>query len=91
MAYAGTTSTSPNPPQAVTQPIAGPRQWVYISTHTSTEVTVANFVTDGLELGMKVGDPVLVIGSTTYIITSHAVSVVGSTTTTLSTGSAHSS
>lgn len=86
MAYAGTTSTSPNPPILQAQQIAGPRTWVYKSTHISSDISAANFFTDGLELGMKVGDQLLHYTSTGGIITSHSVLVVGATTTDISVG-----
>ena len=87
MAYAGSTSTSPNPPVRMSQPITGSAMWVYKSTHISSDIQAANFFTDGQALGMTVGDSLLHVGSTTYVITSHAVTVVGSTTTTISVGS----
>lgn len=101
MAYAGTTSTSPNPPVLVTQGIAfsssnvtgtagiqrgQPRQWIYVSTHISSDIEAVNFFTDGLDLGMQLGDQVVHVGSTTYIMTSHTVVAVGSTTTDLGVG-----
>lgn len=93
MAYAGTTSTSPNPPRLVGQAMAesAGRSWVYVSTHTAATVEAANFFTDGDELGLKVGDTMLVVGSTTYTVTAHAVIAVGATTTNLSTGISYSS
>lgn len=91
MAYQGTTSTSPNPPVLAPQPIAGVRSWLYQSTHTSAEAQATGFITDGQSLGMTLGDNVLVFGSTTYSIHSHAVNAVSSTGVSLSTGSAHSS
>ena len=86
MAYAGTTSTSPNVPVMQVQAIAAFRQWVYTSTHISSDIAVANFFTDGLELGLKVGDQLMHVTSTGGIITSHSVLVVGSTTTDISVG-----
>ncbi len=101
MAYQGTTSTSPNVPQLVTQGVAfsssnvtgtagiqrgGPRVWVYTSTHISSDIEAANFFTDGQKLGMKVGDQLVHTGSTTFVITSHTVVAVGSTTTDLGVG-----
>lgn len=91
MAYAPANSTSPNPPTMMAQSIAAPRQWIYRSTHTAAEAIVAGFITDGLNLGMKVGDPVLIIGSTTFIVTSAAVILTSTTGISLSTGSLYSS
>jgi hypothetical protein len=86
MAYLGTTSTAPSVPRCVTQGITGLRTWHYTSTHISSDVSEANFFTDGLALGMKVGDQLMHFTSTGGIITSHTVLVVGSTTTDVSVG-----
>ena len=98
MAYMSSTSTSPNVPQLVTQGIAhaiststgvnrgGLRQWVYVSTHISSDIEAVNFFTDGKDLGMKLGDQLVHVGSTTYVMTSHTVVAVGSTTTDLGVG-----
>ncbi len=45
-----------------------------------------NFFTDAVELGIKVGDSLLNFDSTAYILHAHSFSVVGATTTDLSTG-----
>jgi hypothetical protein len=61
MAYQASTATTPNVPHLMgSQPIAGPRQWAYVSTHTRAECTAANFFTDALDLGIKVGDSMYV-------------------------------
>lgn len=86
MAYAGTTSTSPNVPVMQVQAIASFRQWIYKSTHISSDIAVANFFTDGLALGFKVGDQLMHVTSTGGIITSHSILVVGSTTTDIGVG-----
>ena len=86
MAYAGTTSTSPNPPVLQSQSITGQRVWHYTSTHISSDISAANFFTDGQELGFKVGDQLIHHTSTGGIITSHSVLVVGATTTDISVG-----
>lgn len=86
MAYAGTTSTSPNPPRLVGQGITGYRSWIYVSTHISSDITAVNFFTDGKNLGMKVADGLIHVTSTGGIITSHSVLAVGATTTDLSVG-----
>lgn len=96
MAYQGSTaaSTLANPPVMVTQGIAYassgprtfPRTWIYTSTHISSDIEEANFFTDGLELGMKVGDQLVHTESTAYVMTSHSVVAVGSTTTDLGVG-----
>ena len=86
MAYAGTTSTSPNLPILQAQAIASHRSWVYVSTHISSDISAVNFFTDGKKLGFKVGDQLMHQTSTGGIITSHSVLVVGSTTTDISVG-----
>lgn len=72
--YLGTTAASSvsNPPIEMynslggqtNRPGAGSAMWYYNSTNTSTEVTTANFFTDGQALGMKVGDIVQVVYTT---------------------------
>ena len=92
MAYLGTTSTAPNVPHLVTQGISAgaavgqPRQWIYVSTHISSDIEAANFFTDGQKLGFRVGDMLMHVESTVYLITSHAVVAVGATTTDLGVG-----
>jgi len=63
-----------------------PRQWIYVSTHISSDIEAANFFTDGKNLGMQIGDQLVHVGSTTYVMTSHTVVAVGSTTTDLGVG-----
>ena len=87
MAYLGTTSTAPNVPYITNQAINGVhRSWRYESTHTQAGAAAAGFFTDGKYLGMKLGDDVLVIGSTTYAVSHHAVNAVSSTGVTISAG-----
>lgn len=91
MAYVGTTSTAANPPKMVMQTMGstfggGWRQWVYVSTHISSDLNDANFFTDAVELGMQVADGLIHVTSTGGIITSHSVLVVGATTTDVSVG-----
>lgn len=73
-AYVGTTAASSvaNPPIEMynslggqgNRPGAGSAMWYYNSTNSSTEVTTANFFTDGQALGMKVGDVVIAVYTT---------------------------
>lgn len=90
MAYAGTTSTAPNPPMGFFSAIGstagagGKRLWLYASTHVQNDVSSTGFFTDGFDLGMNLGDPVIVIGSTTTTngqgpVSFHVVSVRTST------------
>jgi hypothetical protein len=99
MAYLSSTTTSPNVPALVMQSVSvpmssgateasvAPRRWIYSSTHLSTEVSVANFFTDGKELGFRVGDQLESrVFASSNEIWSHTVLVVGSTTTDTSSG-----
>lgn len=96
MAYAGTTSTAPNVPYVRSQGIVGNGNWVYVSTHISSDIEVANFFTDGKKLGMQPGDmlthvsvssyPVASTAAVSGVVTMHQVLVVGSTTTDLGVG-----
>ena len=61
-------------------------EWRYNSTHTQAEAAAAGFFTDALALGMKIGDSVLVIGSTTIVISHHVVNALSSTGATISAG-----
>lgn len=99
--YVGTTAASSisNPPWnlldvlggAVNRPAPGSAIWSYCSTNTSTEVTTANFFTDGQALGMAAGDIIFVnyctsLGSTAiipYMGTIGLVSTSGATLHTL--------
>ena len=94
MAY----STDNGPILTHSQPIAGPRAWVYWSSHTALVSQSSTHITDGLALGMKVGDKVDVfyitasatgygLTSTAFnTLTSHVVVSVRSTSMNLSTG-----
>ena len=91
MAYSGSTAATPNPPNAVVETIGstggrGSRIWLYKSTHIQTDVDDAGFITDGLNLGMQLGDIVLVQSSTTYIMSIHTINTRSSTGVTLSAG-----
>ena len=94
MAYQGTTSTAPNPPILITQGIgvgstAGSNtqaQWFYRSTHTQALAAAAGFFTDGQVLGLKLGNSMLVMGTTTYVLSHHTVNAVSSTGATISAG-----
>ena len=94
MAY----STDNGPLLTHTQPIAGPRQWTYWSSHTALVAQSSTHITDGRDLGMKVGDKVDVyyitasatghgLTSTAFnTLTSHVVVRVAATSINLSTG-----
>jgi len=70
MAYS--TST---PPQLLTQAIAGLRIWFHTSADATDAADAAGFITNGQDLGMKVGDIVYHKDSTTAAtaLTSHKV------------------
>lgn len=91
MAYAGVNSTIANPPAAVLEVMGstggrGARVWLYKSTHTQLEMSSAGFITDGLNLGAQLGDVMLVLGSTTYVMSAHTVQARSSTGISLSAG-----
>jgi hypothetical protein len=85
MAYSTT-----NPPQLVSgAPLTGAGQvWRYESTHTHTAVDAAGFITNALDLGMRVKDIVLVWDTTTNAVHNHVVLTVSSTGADLSDGTA---
>lgn len=60
--------------------------WNYVSTHVQTDVSSTGFFTDGRNLGMRLGDVVMVYGSTTFIQSQHVVNVVTSTGVGLTSG-----
>ena len=84
MAYVGTTSTAPNPPQLLvgaqgsteasptsTSVAAGRNLWYYNSTNTKANMEGVGFFTDGNELGMRTGDIVFAPTYTTQSATGH--------------------
>lgn len=85
MSYQGTASTAPNPPNCLSAfmgatPGGGARVWFYRSTHVHlTDVSSTGFFIDGADLGMQLGDPVFVIGTTTYVMSAHCVNIRTST------------
>ena len=85
MAYSTT-----NPPVLVSvAPLAGAGQiWRYESTHTQSAVDAAGFITNALDLGMRVKDIVLVYDTTTNAVHNHVVLAVSATGADLSDGTA---
>jgi hypothetical protein len=73
MSYAGSTATTPNPPQAISQPLTrgststqllGTQKrnvWLYSSSNLTTDLTASGFFSDAQALGMRYGD--IVIGT----------------------------
>jgi len=64
MAYSST-----NPPQLITQPYgdAGPGLWSYKSTDAIATVCGSSYVSDGHSRGMKVGDVVFVLNTSSTL------------------------
>lgn len=73
MAY----STS-SPPVLISQPIAGPKKWVYESTDAASVVDADGYITNASDLGMEAGDTVIVIDTDASPIaaTAHVVSAI---------------
>ena len=85
MSYSGSTAATPNPPQAIAQPLTRsssaltgnkPSLWLYSSTNLTTDMTAANFFSDAWYLGMRPGD--VVIGTQYTSAGSSVISFVGS-------------
>lgn len=78
MAYATT-----NPPSLTTMgPLtgsAGGRMWSYVSADASATVDASGYITNGGNLGMKVGDLVVCFDTVNKIASSHYVVTVSST------------
>lgn len=82
MAYSTT-----NPPTCMTGPLTGAGNlWQYRSTELGTAVDAAGYFTNAKDLGMKVGDMVLVYESTNVALRTHVVVTVSSTGADLSDG-----
>jgi hypothetical protein len=82
MTYATT-----NPPTLIAQRIgSGPALWSYSSTDDDTTVNGANYFSNGVALGMAVGDVVLVTDTTTPKVSLHGVASVTSTAATTAFG-----
>ena len=77
-----------NPPMLVRAgPLTGAGQtFLYRATDVGTAVDAAGFITNAKDLGMRVGDVVLVLGTTAYLMTSHTVVTVSATGADLSDG-----
>jgi len=82
MAYATT-----NPPSLVAQRIGdGPAVWIYSSADVDSTVNGASYFSDGIALGMRVGDIVLVVDTTTPKVSYHGVASVTATAATTAFG-----
>lgn len=67
-----------NPPRLVTQPIAGAREWQYVSADASTAVRVDGYITNAEELGMKQYDTVKVVENDTGAVHFMTVAAINS-------------
>ena len=67
------------PPQLVGQAINGRRHWRYESTDAGSAVDASGYFTNGYDLGMRDGDLIEVYETDTKILTTHVVTVSGTT------------
>ena len=82
MTYATT-----NPPSLVSQRIGdGPAIWIYKSADVDSDVNAASYFSNGIALGMAVGDIVLVVDTTTPKVSYHGVASVSATAATTAFG-----
>lgn len=79
MAYAVT-----NPPRLMVPAMnaTGPQIWTYTSTDDDATTNGAGYYSDGVTLGMRVGDLVIVHDSTTPKVSLHGVNSVSGTAAT---------
>jgi hypothetical protein len=93
MSYAGSTAAIPNPPMSVSQPLTRgsstlvsnkPGLWLYSSTNLTTDLTAANFFSDGWYLGMRPGD--IILGNQYTSAGSSVVTFVASVTSVTTAG-----
>ena len=74
MAYA-----TSNPPVRVAGSVAGPSVWFYThATDNSATVLAQDYITNGLALGMAIGDLVIHMEVDALLMTLHSVSTVDS-------------
>lgn len=89
MSYAGSTAATPNPPQAISQPLTrgststqllGTQKrnvWLYSSSNLTTDLTAAGFFSDAQPLGMRYGDIVIGTQYDTSSVGSSQVAFIG--------------
>lgn len=65
---------------------ASPRLWLYSSTDAAATVDGAGYFTDGYTLGMRLGDQVIVVNTTSKITTWHYVAAASATSVDLGDG-----
>ncbi len=76
-----------NPPMVYVAPIGTmPAIWVYKSTDDDATTNGANYYSDGVTLGMKIGDIVIVVDTTTPKVSLHGVASVSGTAATTAFG-----
>lgn len=79
MAYVTT-----NPPNKIADALAGgPTLWLYKSADAKATVIAASYITNAVDLGMKVGDLVLISDTTTPLSSLTIVSAVAAAGSTL--------
>lgn len=72
MAYATT-----NPPKLLVKGVGtAPSLWSYSSTDAHTDVDAAGYFTDGANLGLRVGDVMIVVDTDSATATIHSVATV---------------
>lgn len=82
MAYSVT-----NPPALVTQRIGdGPAVWIYKSADDDATTNGASYYSNGVALGMRVGDIVLVVDTATPKVSYHGVASLSATAATTAFG-----
>ena len=72
-----------NPPVRIDGGIDAVNLWLYKSADAAATVKAANYVTNALDLGMKVGDPFIILDTATPLSTLTIVSAVAATGSTL--------
>lgn len=66
------------PPKLIAQGITGQREWLYSSVDPSTTVDDTDYFSNGYQLGMRVGDKLTSIVTSSYNTSIGAVSVASS-------------
>lgn len=75
-----------NPPARIAGTMDGKSVWLYSSTDVDSAVNASNYFSDGVALGMRVGDVVLVSDTTTPKVSLHGVASVTTTAATTAFG-----
>lgn len=72
MAYATT-----NPPKLLVKGVGtAPSLWTYSSTDAHTDVDAAGYFTNGADLGLRIGDVMIVVDTDSATATIHSVATV---------------